>query len=106
MPRRSVRIAALGAIGAALMTSAPAPATADDVIRCVYPFWFGFAPVPVAIELGYFEEEGLATALFEDPGHSGSWRYAVYVPDAEADTWRSAMCHRLGNDCFGLTISD
>lgn len=41
--------------GAALAT----PAKADDVIRCVYPFWFGFAPVPVAIELGYFAEEGL-----------------------------------------------
>jgi NitT/TauT family transport system substrate-binding protein len=41
-----------------LLVSA-APAAADDVIRCVYPFWFGFAPVPVAQELGYFEEEGL-----------------------------------------------
>lgn len=43
--------------GGLLVTAAPA--VADDVIRCVYPFWFGFAPVPVAQELGYFEEEGL-----------------------------------------------
>ena len=34
-------------------------ATAEDRIRCAYPYWFGFAPVPVAIELGYFAEEGL-----------------------------------------------
>jgi NitT/TauT family transport system substrate-binding protein len=34
-------------------------ALAEDRIRCAYPFWFGFAPVPVAIELGYFAEEGL-----------------------------------------------
>ena len=34
-------------------------ALAEDRIRCAYPYWFGFAPVPVAIELGYFAEEGL-----------------------------------------------
>ena len=34
-------------------------AQAEDRIRCAYPYWFGFAPVPVAIELGYFAEEGL-----------------------------------------------
>jgi NitT/TauT family transport system substrate-binding protein len=45
-------------VGGGLFLSA-ASAAADDVIRCVYPFWFGFAPVPVAQELGYFEEEGL-----------------------------------------------
>ena len=32
---------------------------AEDRINCAYPYWFGFAPVPVAIELGYFAEEGL-----------------------------------------------
>ena len=34
-------------------------ALAEDRIRCAYPYWFGFAPVPVAIEFGYFAEEGL-----------------------------------------------
>ena len=34
-------------------------ALAEDRIRCAYPYWFGFAPVPVALELGYFAEEGL-----------------------------------------------
>ena len=34
-------------------------ALAEDRIRCAYPYWFGFAPVPVAIELGYFAEEDL-----------------------------------------------
>jgi NitT/TauT family transport system substrate-binding protein len=30
-----------------------------DLIRCAYPYWFGFAPTPVAMGMGYFEEEGL-----------------------------------------------
>ena len=34
-------------------------ALAEDRINCAYPYWFGFAPVPVAIEVGYFAEEGL-----------------------------------------------
>ncbi|MEL6963014.1 MAG: ABC transporter substrate-binding protein [Pseudomonadota bacterium] len=49
------------------MLSFASPASADDLIRCVYPFWFGFAPVPVAIELGYFAEEGLeVTTVFDN----------------------------------------
>ncbi len=43
---------------AAMLVSTSA-AMAEDRIRCAYPYWFGFAPVPVAIELGYFAEEGL-----------------------------------------------
>ena len=43
---------------AAIVVSMSA-ALAEDRIRCAYPYWFGFAPVPVAIELGYFAEEGL-----------------------------------------------
>jgi NitT/TauT family transport system substrate-binding protein len=36
-----------------------APATAQDTINCVFPFWFGFAPVMVADKMGYFAEEDL-----------------------------------------------
>lgn len=43
---------------AAMLVSTSA-AMAEDRINCAYPYWFGFAPVPVAIELGYFAEEGL-----------------------------------------------
>ncbi|MEB3355503.1 MAG: ABC transporter substrate-binding protein [Synechococcales bacterium] len=35
------------------------PEQGTEVIRCIFPFWFGFAPVHVASELGYFAEEGL-----------------------------------------------
>ena len=45
------------AVGAILVSMSAA--LAEDRIRCAYPYWFGFAPVPVAIELGYFAEEGL-----------------------------------------------
>ncbi|MEM6662061.1 MAG: ABC transporter substrate-binding protein [Pseudomonadota bacterium] len=50
------------AFGVALLTSAlltPGQARAEDTINCVFPFWFGFAPVFVAQKEGYFEAEGL-----------------------------------------------
>lgn len=62
--RRAGLVAAL-ALAAGMMSS-PA-ARAADLIRCAYPYWFGFAPVPVAIELGYFAEEGLeVTTVFDN----------------------------------------
>ena len=56
-----------GALALAAMLAFTSPASAADLIRCVYPFWFGFAPVPVAIELGYFAEEDLeVTTVFDN----------------------------------------
>ena len=44
-----------------------APANADDKIHCIFPFWFGFAPVFVAQEEGYFESEELeVTTAFDN----------------------------------------
>ncbi|WP_114389421.1 ABC transporter substrate-binding protein [Notoacmeibacter marinus] len=37
----------------------PSTAVAQDEIDCIFPFWFGFAPVFVAQEEGYFESEDL-----------------------------------------------
>ena len=51
-----------GAIAASLLTVSPFAATtaqAEDTINCVFPFWFGFAPVMVADKLGYFAEDDL-----------------------------------------------
>ena len=51
-----------GAIAASLLTISPFAATtaqAEDTINCVFPFWFGFAPVMVADKLGYFAEDDL-----------------------------------------------
>ncbi len=51
-----------GAIAATLLSVSPFAATtaqAEDTINCVFPFWFGFAPVMVADKLGYFGEEDL-----------------------------------------------
>ncbi|SDX78653.1 NitT/TauT family transport system substrate-binding protein [Ruegeria halocynthiae] len=42
-------------------------AQAEDSISCIFPFWFGFAPVFVAQEEGYFESEGLeVTTAFDN----------------------------------------
>lgn len=47
-------------LAAALAISVSAGAVrAADTINCVFPFWFGFAPVFVADKNGYFAEEDL-----------------------------------------------
>ena len=52
---------------AASAAFSPGAASADDTIRCIFPFWFGFAPVFVAQEEGYFESEGLeVTTAFDN----------------------------------------
>jgi NitT/TauT family transport system substrate-binding protein len=44
-----------------------APAVAGDKINCIFPFWFGFAPVFVAQEEGYFASEDLeVTTAFDN----------------------------------------
>ncbi len=57
-------LAAAVAISAVIVGATPTMAA--DTIRCAYPYWFGFAPVPVAIELGYFAEEGLEVTTVYD----------------------------------------
>ncbi|MEM9780114.1 MAG: ABC transporter substrate-binding protein, partial [Pseudomonadota bacterium] len=49
---------AAGSFAATLAFSA-GTARAEDTISCVFPFWFGFAPVFVADAKGYFAEEDL-----------------------------------------------
>jgi NitT/TauT family transport system substrate-binding protein len=52
---------------AATLLSQGSAAQAQDVIRCAYPYWFGFAPTPVAMGMGYFKEEGLeVTTVFDN----------------------------------------
>ena len=59
IPRTLARIAVPSLLLTAAMLVSISSAMAEDRIRCAYPYWFGFAPVPVAIEVGYFAEEGL-----------------------------------------------
>ena len=59
------RLAVLGLSAAFLLIGGTAKA--DEVVRCAYPYWFGFAPAPVANELGYFKEEGIKfEAVFDN----------------------------------------
>ena len=66
---RKIGSACLAALflAVALVVSQGAAAQEKDLIRCAYPYWFGFAPVPVAMALGYYEEEGLeVTTVFDN----------------------------------------
>ena len=54
----SCSAAAVATAAAMLFVQTPA-AQAEELIRCAYPYWFGFAPTPVARDMGYFKEEGL-----------------------------------------------
>lgn len=64
-PRHAFSLASLAL--AMSMTLGSTPLHADDEISCVFPFWFGFAPVFVAQEEGYFESEDLSvTTAFDN----------------------------------------
>lgn len=52
-----MKILALTAAAATLLSAGSVRAA--DTINCVFPFWFGFAPVFVADKNGYFAEEDL-----------------------------------------------
>ncbi|HZT19884.1 MAG TPA: ABC transporter substrate-binding protein, partial [Dongiaceae bacterium] len=64
--RRSVGSAVAVAL-AALAGGWIGAARAGDTINCMLPFWPGFAPVYLANQLGYFQQEGLTvTEKFDD----------------------------------------
>jgi NitT/TauT family transport system substrate-binding protein len=62
----SVFAAGVALAALSLVVHAPAVRAQEDVIRCAYPYWFGFAPTPVARDMGYFEEEGLEVTTVYD----------------------------------------
>lgn len=57
---------AIAAFTLATFAAAAQPAHAQETIKCVFPFWFGFAPTHVAQEMGYFAEEGLEVSTVFD----------------------------------------
>jgi NitT/TauT family transport system substrate-binding protein len=64
----NLTLAALSAVAA--LAAAPLPALAapsDNSINCMMPVWPGFAPVYLASQLGYFQQEGLKVSeQFDD----------------------------------------
>jgi len=65
---RCLRKTFLASIAVAFATTfSAAPVFAQDKISCIFPFWFGFAPVFVAQEEGYFASEDLeVTTAFDN----------------------------------------
>lgn len=58
---------AVSAVALGALMGGTSGASADNVVRCAYPFWFGFAPAPVADKMGYFSEEGIEfEAVFDN----------------------------------------
>jgi len=49
-----------------------ARAAGPDELVCMYPFWVGFAPLHLANELGYFEEEGVSVREIIDDDRSNA----------------------------------
>ena len=65
---RSFVKASIAAALFAVVFNVTTPArAAGDLIKCAYPYWFGFAPTMVAAKLGYFAEEDLeVTWVFDN----------------------------------------
>ena len=56
-----------GVLTVAVGLLATGPAQAAELIKCAFPYWFGFAPTMVAEKLGYFAEEGVeVTWVFDN----------------------------------------
>lgn len=65
--KSAAKLMMLSAVAATSMTLTAGTAQAQDRINCIFPFWFGFAPVFVAQEEGYFESEDLeVTTAFDN----------------------------------------
>ncbi|RVT81869.1 myristoyl transferase [Rhodobacteraceae bacterium CCMM004] len=82
-----------------------APASADDEIRCIFPFWFGFAPVFVAQEEGYFENEGLeVSTAFDNDRANVLPAMASGSIDCTMRTIGESMSRPRSNDTTGTVI--
>lgn len=49
-----------------------AEAAGPDRVDCMYPFWVGFAPLHLAKELGYFQDQGITVTEIVDDDRSNA----------------------------------
>lgn len=103
---RFLRKALLASIALALATSFnAAPAAAQDEISCIFPFWFGFAPVFVAQEEGYFESEELeVTTAFDNDRANVLPAMANGSIDCTMRTIGESMSRPRRSDTTGIVI--
>lgn len=68
LDKRRISIALIAPVALLMASTATiSEAKAEDTINCIFPFWFGFAPVFVAEKEGYFESEELeVTTAFDN----------------------------------------
>lgn len=65
-------LAFLAVSGASILAPERADAAGPDHLDCAYPFWVGFAPLHLANELGYFEEQGITVNEIIDDDRSNA----------------------------------
>lgn len=91
---------------AAFMLSSGSSAQAGEQVRCVFPFWFGYAPVFVAQELGYFAEEDLeVTTAFDNDRANVMPALATGSIDCTMRTIGEEMSRPRKADTPGVIIS-
>jgi len=87
------------------LTGITAPAQAADQIRCIFPFWFGFAPVFVAQDQGYFESEDLeVTTAFDNDRANVLPAMASGATDCTMRTIGESMSRPRKADTTGTVI--
>lgn len=80
-------------------------AKADDKISCMFPFWFGFAPVFVAQEEGYFESEALQVdTIFDNDRANVLPAMASGFTDCTMRTIGESMSRPRQSDTTGTII--
>lgn len=100
---RRVRFTA--ALLGALVVSPFSAASAADTINCVFPFWFGFAPVFVAQDEGYFSEQDLTvTTAFDNDRANVLPAMATGSIDCTMRTIGESMSRPRNADTTGTVI--
>ena len=105
-PLNKLRAGVLAPAALAIAASFNAtPLLAQDKINCIFPFWFGFAPVFVAQEEGYFASEELeVTTAFDNDRANVLPAMATGATDCTMRTIGESMSRPRQADTTGTII--
>lgn len=102
---RLIKRTLASAVIATTLIGGTLPAQSADQIRCIFPFWFGFAPVFVAQDQGYFESEDLeVTTAFDNDRANVLPAMASGATDCTMRTIGESMSRPRTSDTTGTVI--